>query len=153
MIGTLQTNKVNQAIHLCDCFHALDSKKLADELIKGLNAKNQKDFNVFLEVNIDSEESKSGMRPEEVDSFLEIYLKRPEITILGLMCIPKANLNESATRSSFQHLAELAKTLSAKHGTSLKLNMGMSDDFELAIQEGADYVRVGRGIFGDRPSR
>lgn len=151
LIGGLQTNKVKTAIECADCFHALDSIKLLTEFQKRLKANNISNYPVFIEVNIDSEENKSGIRPEETISFINHVLQAKELKLLGLMCMPKPSSNLSDTKKSFTKFKELAKSAEKSLNIQLKLSMGMSDDYELADQMGSDFVRVGRKIFGDRP--
>ena len=151
LIGGLQSNKVRNAIEVADTFHALDSIKLAKEFQKRLISKNIKNFPVFIEINIDSEENKSGISPSECTSFINQVLQIKELKLLGLMCMPKPNAQIDLTKKSFIKFKELAFEAEKTLNIQLKLSMGMSDDYELADQLGSSFVRAGRKIFGDRP--
>lgn len=151
LIGGLQTNKVKSAIEGADYFHAMDSIKLMNEFQKRLKLKNAFGFPVFIEINIDSEENKSGINPEDCNDFISQIIKIPELKLMGLMCMPKPSKDINITKSSLVEFKKLVLKAEETHKTQLKLSMGMSDDFELADQLGSNFVRVGRKIFGDRP--
>ncbi|MBI2605152.1 MAG: YggS family pyridoxal phosphate-dependent enzyme [Deltaproteobacteria bacterium] len=154
LIGPLQTNKAKAAVENADFFHALDSEKLALELCKRVDridrlAGRDRPFSVFLQVNLDGEASKSGVAPEDAGGLAAFIRAKNELRLEGLMCIPEPRPPERM-RPAFQRLRELANTIG---GEPLALSMGMSEDFEVAVEEGANWVRVGRAIFGERPSR
>ncbi len=145
-IGHLQTNKVKTVLPYIYALHTLDSERLTLEIVKYWSKLSKKrKIPVFLEVNIDREESKSGMFPENISAFSNYCNQFPELEILGLMSIPSAREDRS---SSFIRLRELEKT--CRPNTSGMLSMGMSDDFLIAIQEGATHIRVGSALFGPR---
>ncbi len=152
-IGRLQTNKVRKVLPLFEAIHAVDSLRLAafvdnvaDEL--GLFPR------VFLQVNVGGEASKGGFEPDEMEESLETIFSLKRIEVMGLMTIPPAGPDEEDARQWFVALRELRDRLEARSGTKLpSLSMGMSGDYEIAIQEGATHVRVGSAIFGKRAYR
>jgi hypothetical protein len=143
LIGPLQTNKVREAVRLFDAIETLDRLRLAEAL-----SKEQKKTgvcpNLFIQVNTGEEVKKSGVWPEDVDSFIRLCREELELPVIGLMCIPPVN-DEPALH--FALLAEMAR----RHGLE-NLSMGMSSDFEPAIRLGATHVRIGTSIFGARPA-
>lgn len=151
MIGHLQTNKAKYAVKLFDMIESVDSKKLADELSKRASnaGKVQK---VLIEVNLAGEATKSGCKESEVFELAEYIGSLPNLKLLGLMTIPPF-LPPEEVRPYFRRLRELAEAIDKKgyKGVEMKeLSMGMSSDFEVAIEEGATIVRVGTAIFGQR---
>ncbi len=151
LIGPLQTNKAKAAVENADFFHALDSEKLALELCKRVNriAGRDRPLPVFLQVNLDGEASKSGATPNSAQALADFIRTKKELRLEGLMCIPEPRPAKEM-RQAFQRLRELANTIG---GAPLALSMGMSDDFDVAIEEGAVWIRVGRALFGERPSK
>lgn len=152
MIGRLQRNKVRDVVGRFDLIHSLDSRPLAEEIDKwaGRRGLIQK---VFLEVNIGSEETKGGVMPDRaLDLIKEVSLYN-NISLKGLMTVPPWSEDPEGSRRFFRILKELAKDI-AKEGIDRvsmeELSMGMSDDFEIAVEEGATFVRIGRAIFGPR---
>ena len=141
MIGKLQSNKAKKAVEIFDYIHSLDSQKLADALSKFQNAAN-KSINYFIQVNIGNESQKSGIPYNEVDSFYNYCVKEKKMNVLGLMIIPP---NDNKTKEYFQSISELNSSLGLK-----ELSMGMSSDYEIAINFKATYLRIGSSIFGDR---
>ncbi|MBK8007636.1 MAG: YggS family pyridoxal phosphate-dependent enzyme [Rhizobiales bacterium] len=142
LVGPLQTNKVKEALSLFDAIHSLDRPKLAAELAKEIQ-KAGKSPQLFVQVNTGAEPQKAGVLPEETDAFIKECRETYSLEIAGLMCIPP--LEEAPA----PHFA-LAKKIAARNGLKL-LSMGMSADFESAINLGATHVRVGSAIFGTRP--
>jgi pyridoxal phosphate enzyme (YggS family) len=140
-IGNLQSNKAAQAVDLFDSIQTLDSEKLALVLKKEILKKN-KNPEIFIQVNIGEEEQKNGIAPEKVKDFVKFSRDECGLNIVGLMCIPPAGEFASP------YFALLAKL--ARENNLEKLSMGMSSDFEEAIALGANYVRVGTAIFGER---
>jgi len=140
-IGNLQSNKAAQAVDLFDSIQTLDSEKLALVLKKEIIKKN-KNPEIFIQVNIGQEEQKNGITPEKVKDFVKFSREECGLNIVGLMCIPPAG---EAASPYFALLSKLAR----ENGLE-KLSMGMSSDFEEAIALGANYVRVGTAIFGER---
>ncbi|MEK6580400.1 MAG: YggS family pyridoxal phosphate-dependent enzyme [Bdellovibrionota bacterium] len=146
-IGHLQTNKVRAVLPWVRSVHSVDSEKLALELSRrwiALRGESTELLEVFVEVNIGSENSKAGVRLSEVTGLVEKISKLPGLSLQGLMCIPAPGEGPA----SFQKLRDLEKKL--RPMTHEKLSMGMSEDFEEAIQAGATHVRVGTAIFGPR---
>jgi len=141
MIGPLQSNKAKDAVELFDAIHTLDRESLAKELAREIGRAG-KAPRLFVQVNTGDEPQKGGVGPDEVEAFLTLCRARYGLVIEGLMCIPPAADPPSP------HFALLAK-IAARHGLR-GLSMGMSADYEAAIQLGATHVRVGSAIFGAR---
>ncbi|KLK93838.1 alanine racemase [Microvirga vignae] len=141
MIGPLQSNKAKEAVELFDVIHTLDRPSLAEALAKEI-AKQGKKPRLLVQVNTGEEPQKGGIAPGEVDAFLEACRTKYGLEVEGLMCIPPAEDPPSP------HFA-LLNTLADRHGLQI-LSMGMSADFDEAIQLGATHVRVGSAIFGAR---
>jgi hypothetical protein len=141
MIGPLQSNKAKEAVALFDAIHSLDRESLAKELAREI-AKAGRAPTLFVQVNTGEEPQKGGVVPAEVDDFLTLCRVHHGLEIAGLMCIPPAEEPPSP------HFALLA-TIAASNGLA-GLSMGMSADYEAAIQLGATHVRVGSAIFGAR---
>ncbi len=150
MIGHLQTNKARDAVALFELIHSVDSVKLAVELDKcaGRAGKTQP---ILLEVNVSGEAGKSGLRPEDLAVTLEQINALPRIEIRGLMTIAPFAEDVEKARPHFRRLRELRDEVQNKLGMQLpELSMGMSYDFEPAVEEGATMVRIGTAIFGER---
>jgi PLP dependent protein len=141
MIGPLQSNKAREAVELFDVIHTLDRPSLAEALAKE-TARTGKRPRLLVQVNTGEEPQKGGVMPADADAFLETCRSRYGLAIEGLMCIPPA---EDPPSPHFAFLNTLAK----RHGLAT-LSMGMSADFDAAIQLGATHVRVGSAIFGRR---
>ncbi|MEI8062504.1 MAG: YggS family pyridoxal phosphate-dependent enzyme [Verrucomicrobiota bacterium] len=143
-IGHLQTNKARAAIALFDVIQSVDSVKLAGELDKwaALDGKTQ---SILLEVNIAGEASKHGLHPDDLPAVLAEINRLTHLEVSGLMAIPPAAADPEQTRSFFRHLRTLRDQLGLP-----ELSMGMSHDFEVAVEEGATIVRIGAAIFGER---
>ncbi|MHB0913277.1 MAG: YggS family pyridoxal phosphate-dependent enzyme [Armatimonadota bacterium] len=142
MIGHLQKNKVRQAAPVFDVIQSVDSLALAEEIGKRAEAE------VLIEVNISGEESKFGVSPEEALPLCERVASVPGITLAGLMGIGPLSADEGSVRKSFARLRSLWEKLPAEN--RVFLSMGMTGDFETAIEEGSNMVRVGTAIFGPR---
>jgi len=140
MIGPLQTNKARQAMQLAQAIHTLDRPKLAQTIARLAQEMGQCP-DLFVQVNTGEEPQKSGILPSEADMFIA-ETRALDLPVKGLMCIPPAHEEPSL------HFALLAK-IAARNGLS-GLSMGMSNDFESAIAQGATHVRIGSAIFGDR---
>jgi hypothetical protein len=149
MVGHLQTNKVKEAVKLFDLIHSVDSVKLAAEIDKEAQ-KISKLQVILVQVNTSYEESKSGFAPQEViESVLEIAKLR-NISIKGLMTMAPVVKDSQEARVFFKNLRDIRDKINGLAVTSFPLkhlSMGMSDDFEAAVQEGATMIRVGRAIF------
>jgi len=150
LIGHLQTNKVKYAVKLFDVIETVDRKKLVDELEKRLSQLG-KVMRVFIEVKLSPEETKHGCSPEEVESLARYVLAKEHLKLEGLMTVPPYLENPEDVRPYFRKLREIRDSLQDKLGIPLPhLSMGMSHDFEVAIEEGATIVRIGTAIFGER---
>ena len=143
-IGHLQTNKVKILLPHIFLLHTLDRLSLYEEIVKRIGSLH---VQALLEVNIDHEESKSGLKPAEVESFLQGLPAGSGIDLKGWMAIPKPGTSDEA-RASFRALKALAQQ--NKNTVGETLSMGMSSDYGDAISEGANYIRVGTAIFGER---
>lgn len=141
LIGPLQSNKAAEAVALFDVIHTVDRPKIAGALAKEIQ-KQGRAPELFIQVNTGAEPQKAGVLPEEADAFIASCRGEYGLTVEGLMCIPPAEENPAP------HFALLEKL--AKRNGLTALSMGMSSDFESAIQFGATYVRVGSAIFGAR---
>ncbi len=149
-IGHLQTNKVKDAVRFFDMLQCVDSLHLAEEINKRAEQA-ARTLPVLLEVNVAGEASKFGYQPDQMLQELEALNDLPRLEIHGLMAIPPYVSNPEAARPYFRRLAELKRRCEDSFGTPLpELSMGMSGDFELAIEEGSTLVRVGTTIFGPR---
>ncbi len=151
IIGHLQTNKVKYLIRFATEFHALDSIRLAEELNRRLENEN-KDLDVFVQVNTSGEISKYGLHPDDLLPFIERLPDYPRLKPRGLMTLALFSSDLDKVRPCFRLLRKLRDQVAQRHSGITKLSMGMSGDFEAAIEEGADIVRVGQAIFGPRPT-
>lgn len=152
-IGRVQSNKVRKILPLFGTIHAIDSLRLA-KYTAGVAAELGLFPKVFLQVNVGGEASKGGFEPEELEREIEELLQVERLEILGLMCIPPPGPDAEASRPWFRQLRELRDRIGGTTGVFLSgLSMGMSGDYEVAIEEGATHVRVGSAIFGKRSYR
>ena len=152
MIGHLQTNKVKYIVGKTELIHSVDSLHLAKEIEKQA-AKQNVTVSILVEVNIAEEESKFGVKVEEVLPLIEKIALFPNIQIKGLMTIAPYVKNPEENRPIFRRLRKLSVDINAKNIDNVNvsiLSMGMTNDYEVAIEEGATMVRVGTGIFGER---
>lgn len=152
LVGHLQSNKAKPARELFHWMHSLDSARLAERLNNVAACSGDK-LSALIEVNLGGEESKSGIREDEVLAFAEALCAFETLEVRGLMAVPPFLENPEQTRPYFRRLRELAEEISKRSlpGVVMKeLSMGMSHDFEVAIEEGATMVRVGTAIFGAR---
>ena len=152
LIGHLQSNKVRHALELFDFIHSVDSAKLADRINQVADEMGASP-RILLEVNVSCEKSKSGLKPEEVRGVLEhIAAECPRVTVEGLMTMAPFSENPENARPFFRRLRELRDELERALGIGLpRLSMGMSGDYEVAVEEGATWVRLGTVLFGERP--
>ncbi|PZA11974.1 YggS family pyridoxal phosphate-dependent enzyme [Rhodopseudomonas palustris] len=151
IIGHLQTNKVKYLVKLATEFHALDSLRLADELNRRLDAEGR-DLDVFVQVNTSGEASKYGLAPGDLVPFARRLSEYPRLKPRGLMTLAIFSTETERVRRCFRLLRNLRDHAMAVHSDLTQLSMGMSGDFETAIEEGATVVRVGQAIFGARPT-
>ncbi len=142
LIGPLQSNKAREAVELFDVIHTVDREKIAAALATEMRALGRT-LKLFVQVNTGLEPQKAGIDPRDSSAFVAACRERHDLSIAGLMCIPPA---EDAPGPHFALLAKLARELGLK-----ELSMGMSGDFETAVEFGATFVRVGSAIFGTRP--
>ena len=152
MIGHLQRNKVKYIIDKVDLIHSVDSLRLAEAIEKEA-AKRGITVNILIEVNVAGEESKFGLAPEAVDEFVEAVAQFEHIRVKGLMTIAPFVENPEENRSVFTALKKLSVDIAKKNVDNVNvsmLSMGMTNDYQTAIEEGATMVRVGTGIFGER---
>jgi pyridoxal phosphate enzyme (YggS family) len=152
MIGHLQSNKCREAVELFEMIQSVDSLPLAQEINKRAEQASKR-MPVLLEVNAAGEASKFGYRPEQLLKELSQLKALPRLEILGLMTVPPWSQDPERARRSFQDLRGLKLKCEQTLGSPLPhLSMGMSGDFEVAIEEGATIVRIGTGLFGPRRS-
>lgn len=152
MIGHLQRNKVKYIVDKVEMIHSVDSIRLAETIEKEAEKKNCI-VKVLIEVNVAEEESKFGLKEEEVLPLIEEISKFPHIRVCGLMTIAPYVENSEENRKYFARLRKLSVDIAAKNIDNVTvsiLSMGMTNDYEIAIEEGATMVRVGTGIFGAR---
>jgi len=153
LIGHLQSNKANIAARLFDCVETVDRAKLLPLLDTARGDSGRPPLDILLQVNIDDESSKSGCRPEDLSGLAEQAVRYPHLRLRGLMSIPAPAEDPARRRASFAALRRLFDVLKLKHPQLDTLSMGMSEDFELAIEEGSSLVRVGSALFGPRAPR
>lgn len=152
MIGHLQRNKVKYIVGKVYMIHSVDSLELAQEISREA-VKRQVSVKVLLEVNVAGEESKFGTTPEEALSLAEAVAKLPGIEVKGLMTIAPYVEDQEENRVYFQKLKQLSVDIYSKNIDNISMDvmsMGMTGDYSVAVEEGATYVRVGTGIFGER---
>ena len=147
LIGHLQTNKARDAVELFDVIHSIDRLDLAKEIDKRARARNRS-VDALVEVNLAGEASKGGVSPDGLGALLDAVAAMPSVKVRGLMAIPPEAKEPDDSRVWFRALNKLSE----RHGFG-ELSMGMSGDFEVAIEEGATMVCVGTAIFGPRPPR
>ena len=148
-IGPLQSNKCRDVARHFDWLQTLDRPKLVD-LLARYRPTDRPPLNVLIQVNIDDETSKSGCAPADIAGLAAAIAERPTLRLRGLMAIPAPLPDLARRRAAFARMRELHEALVAKSGHIDTLSMGMSDDFELAIAEGATMVRIGSALFGTR---
>ncbi len=141
MVGHLQSNKAKAAVELFDIIHSVDSISLAG----ALSQRAQKILAVLLQVNVSGEASKSGFAVDDVAGAVDEVRQLANLEVMGLMTIAPLTADPEDVRPVFRKLRELRDSLGLEH-----LSMGMTDDFEVAVEEGATMLRIGRAIFGDR---
>jgi len=150
LVGHLQTNKAKDAVRIFDLIHSVDSARLAKEIDRQAR-KIGKVQKILIEVNVSGEESKYGLSPEEVIPFVNEISGLSNISVKGLMTMVPFYENPEDCRSHFRKLKELMEEVKAENINNVEmvyLSMGMTNDFEVAIEEGSNMVRIGRAIFG-----
>ncbi len=152
-VGHLQKNKIRHALPLFELFHSVDSLALAQEMNR-IASEDGMHPRVLLEVNVAGEGSKFGFKPETVRAEIESLLALPRLSIEGFMIIPPLAEEAEASRTFFVQLRQLRDALEKEFDLKLPLlSMGMTNDFTVAVEEGATLVRVGTAIFGERKRR
>ncbi len=151
LIGHLQTNKVARAVELFEMVQSVDSIHLAEALNRSAEA-HSKRLLVLLEVNVGEEASKEGVRPEALAALAEAVVRLPHLEVQGLMTVAPSTPQPEAVRPVFRKLRELREAMRERfpEATWQHLSMGMSEDYVVAIEEGATMVRLGRALFGER---
>lgn len=147
-IGSLQTRKVKQVINSIDYLHSLDRLSLAEEIEK----RAVKPVKCFIQVNVSGEESKHGLSMEEVLPFVESLKSFTKVEVVGLMTMAPNTEDEALIRSVFKQLKQCQQQIAEQgfaHAPCTELSMGMSNDFEIAVEEGATFVRVGTALVGN----
>ena len=147
-IGTLQTRKVKKIIDKVDFIHSLDRLSLAEEIDKRANRK----ISCFVQVNVSGEESKHGLPPEEVVPFIQQLAMYANVEIVGLMTMAPFVKDEQILRNCFRSLKQLQndiQNLKLPYAPCTELSMGMSNDYEIAVEEGATFVRIGTSLVGE----
>ena len=140
LIGKLQSNKAKDAFEIFHYIHTLDNDKLA-KIFSQLEVNSQKKIKYFIQVNVGNEPQKNGISIDQVNPFIKFCINNLKLNIIGLMCIPP---NDSNPNKYFKNLAEIAAANNLN-----ELSMGMSNDYEYAINNGSTFVRVGSKIFSD----
>ena len=149
LIGHLQSNKAELAATLFDWVQTVDRAKLVTALARH-RPMERAPLNVLIQVNIDGEASKHGCTPDDVPALAAAIVAEPHLRLRGLMAIPTPHAQLEARRPAYRAMATLFRQLSESHEGLDTLSMGMSDDFALAIAEGATMVRIGTALFGPR---
>lgn len=150
LIGHLQSNKAREAAILFDWVQTVDRPKLVTALARH-RPQASSSLNVLIQVNIDDETSKHGCRPDDIGALAATILAEPRLTLRGLMAIPAPHPDMAPRREAFRRMKALFDNLAAQYPQVDTLSMGMSDDIESAVAEGATMVRVGTALFGARP--
>ena len=147
-IGKIQSNKCKDIARNFQWVHTIDRFKIAKRLNDDCPL--DKIINVLIQINIDNEESKSGINESQLFDLAEKISVLPNLKLKGIMVIPKNNLENNLTEESFKKTLEISLKLRNKFSEANEISMGMSNDFELAIKNGSTMVRIGTGIFGER---
>ena len=154
LIGYLQKNKARKALQLFDLIQTVDRPEIAQRLSR-LAQEMERTLPVFIEVNVGGEETKAGILPEKVPDLVRLIKDLPALDLQGLMTIPPYSPDPEDSRKFFRKLRELKEQVEdfyeLKH--PLELSMGMSHDYEVAVEEGATLVRIGTALFGPRPPK
>ena len=149
-IGPIQSNKCRDIAFHFDWVHSIDRAKIAKRL-SDLHPADANPINIFIQVNLQNEATKSGVLPEELGALVDDVKNLPDLSLRGLMAIPAPEILFDRQRVTFAKLRELLQATNREHQTNMDcLSMGMTDDLEAAVAEGATHVRVGTAIFGPR---
>ncbi len=153
LVGHLQANKARKAVKLFDVIHSLDSKELARRLDRLCVEEDRNDLEVLIQLDLGKEETKTGASEEDLDAIVDEVVKSNHLRLVGLMTLPPFFDDPEGARPFFRRLREIRDQLSKSGNFGEhrgELSMGMTNDFEVAIEEGATMVRVGTAIFGER---
>ena len=152
LVGPLQSNKAHPALDLFDAIESVDSVKLAQRLDRLVpETKPGRRYPILIEVNVDRDPAKAGFAPDAVDAAMPALVELPHLDVRGFMTVGRLTTDPGEARRTFAGLRELAEGCRSRWPElGPELSMGMSDDFEVAIEEGATIVRVGRALFGER---
>jgi len=152
LVGRLQSNKVARAVELFDSIHSVDSLELAQRIARLASSFGRSPYPVYLQVNVDADEAKAGFTAVQVAEQAAQLAAIDGLSIVGLMTVGRLVADAAAARPTFRVLRELSERVRAEvPAIGAGLSMGMSDDFEVAVEEGATVVRLGRVLFGERP--
>lgn len=152
LIGPLQSNKARRAVELFEVIESIDSADLARRLDRIAGGAGHAPLGVYLQVNVDGDNAKAGFLPETLETELPVLVALPNLRLLGLMTVGRLVGKPEDARPTFVRLRELSERLRGGVGElGPGLSMGMSDDYPIAIEEGATVIRVGRALFGERP--
>jgi pyridoxal phosphate enzyme (YggS family) len=155
LVGHLQTNKAARAVRLFDCIHSLDSVDLSRRLERLCAAEGRDELPVLIQIDLGGEQTKTGIDPRALPELLDVLNECQRLRLIGLMTLPPYFENPDCARPYFKTLRELRDELQTKGRFGERageLSMGMSHDFEIAVEEGATMVRVGTALFGERRS-
>jgi PLP dependent protein len=153
MVGRLQSNKAARAVEIFDVVQSVASLALAERLARLAAERGRGPLPVYLQVNVDRDPAKSGFTADQLAEQLPLLVALEQLDVRGLMTIGQAAERPEDARSTFAGLRELGRRLRAVDARlGGGLSMGMTDDFELAVEEGATIVRIGRALFGERPT-
>ena len=151
LIGPLQSNKARRAVELFEVIQSVDSVELARRLDRLAGDLGRAPLGVYLQVNVDRDEAKAGFLPETLEAELPALAALSNLSLLGLMTVGRLTDTAEGTRPTFVRLRELSGRLRASvAGLGAGLSMGMTDDYAVAVEEGATLIRVGRALFGER---
>lgn len=158
LIGPLQSNKARRALAAFDMIQSVDGVELArrlDRLAREVRAAGpDSPYPILLQVNVDADPAKAGFAPDDLSAAMDAIVELDALEVRGLMTIGRFTSDPDVARPTFTALRRLSETLRTRHaGLGPALSMGMTDDFEVAVEEGATIVRVGRALFGERPHR
>ena len=153
LVGPLQSNKARRALETFEAIQSVDSVELAERLDRLVpDVRPGARYPVLVQVNVDLDPAKHGFQPADIEGAMPALLALPNLETRGLMTVGRLTTDDASARGTFRELRELSARLRARWpGLGPDLSMGMTDDFELAIEEGATIVRVGRALFGERP--
>ena len=153
LVDPLQSNKARRAVELFDVVQSVDSIELAERLDRlAGELRPGRPLPVLVQVNVDRDPGKAGISPEAAATVASATTRLPNIDVRGLMTIGRLADTPAEARATFRGLRELSESVRRGARIGAELSMGMSDDFEIAVEEGATIVRIGRAIFGERPA-